>query len=349
MTTRRSVTRLALVGISLLLAAAVALGATLWVSSRRGPVASATASNPLPAPRTGVYLGAFANPDGVNGSAHGGLGAYAQLVTLEGQIHRKMAIDLHYSSWQAPLASASVVDDIVAGRIALISWGCGATDAAVASGADDALLVSQARAVAALHAPVMIRWFWEMEYTGSNGGAQGRQHAACLGSAGPSGYIAAWRHIVTVFRANGATNVAWVFCPGSSSYGPNALRQGVAAASYYPGNAYVDWIGEDAYSRSTYTPFATLVSGLVHDYGAAGKPLIVCETGAEAPSQAEYLSGIQSGLKATAPAIRAIVYFDSHGPLGSYVLDSAGLDALRALGADPYFAAMPPRRSLPAP
>ena len=51
----------------------------------------------------------------------------------------------------------------------------------MASGAGDAMLRSDARAIAALGKPVMIRWFWEMECTGSNGGTQGARAARCSG------------------------------------------------------------------------------------------------------------------------------------------------------------------------
>jgi hypothetical protein len=282
----------------------------------------------------------FDNVEGQNGTAHGGMGPYAQLVSLEGQIHRKVAIDLHYSTWTTDLASQSVMADLSAGRIPLISWQCGAPDAAVAAGADDNMIAAQAKAIAALHHPVMIRWFWEMEYTGSNGGKQGENAASCIGTAGPSGYVAAWRHIVEVFRANGATNVSWVFCPGQSSYGPEASARGVAASLYYPGNNFVDWIGEDAYSRATPATLPSLVAGMYHAYGNSGKPLIVCETGAEAANQPAFLSSADQ-LPSDYPNLKAIVYFDSHGPLGNYVFTPQGLAAFMNLAHDPSLSALP--------
>jgi len=269
------------------------------------------------------------------------MGVYVQLQSLEAQLHRKMAIDLHYSTWTADLASQSVIDDLAAGRIPLISWQCGAPDAAVAAGLDDKMIAAQATAIAALHQPVMIRWFWEMEFTGTNGGRQGENAAACIGSAGPAGYIAAWRHIVGIFRANGATNVAWLFCPGQSSYSPTAAARGVAASSYYPGDAFVDWIGEDAYSRSTPAALPSLVAGMYADYGGSGKPLILCETGAEGADQPAFFASAEQ-LPGEYPNLKALVYFDSHGPLGSYVLTPQGLAAFATLAHGPSFSALPP-------
>jgi beta-mannanase len=265
------------------------------------------------------------------------MGPYDQLTSFESQIGTKVAIDLHYSDWSTPLASTSVVADLAAGRIPLISWECGPSDASVAAGADDATLVAQAKSIAALGKPVMIRWFWEMEFTGTNGGSQGARAAACIGSGGAPGFVAAWQHIVTVFRANGATNAAWVFCPGEGAYSATAAPGG-SAASYYPGNAYVDWIAEDAYSRAAPVSLPTLVAGMYKEYGNSGKPMIVCETGAEGTYQAAFLQSA-TALPALYPNLKGVVYFDSHGPLGSYVLSGAGVAAFKALVDDPAISA----------
>jgi beta-mannanase len=200
--------------------------------------------------------------------------------------------------------------------------------------------VQQAKAIAALDKPVMIRWFWEMEFTGNNGGQQGARAGRCIGSAGPAGYIAAWRHIVTVFRANGAINVAWVFCPGQDAYSPNAQSRGRAASSFYPGDSYVDWIAEDAYSRAKPVPMTTLVANMYREYGNSGKPLIVCETGAETSYQPNFLASFQS-LPSEYPNLKAVVYFNSHGPLGKYVLSAAGVTAFQQLADSPNFSAQP--------
>ncbi|HUY86230.1 MAG TPA: glycosyl hydrolase [Acidimicrobiales bacterium] len=292
--------------------------------------------NPVVPSANSLYLGAFDNANGDNGTANGGIGPYNQLLSLESVIHRKVAIDLHYNTWTGNLASGSVIDDLDAGRIPLISWQCGASDSSVSAGQEDSLIIAQAKAIASLRHPVMIRWFWEMEYTGSNGGKQGANAAMCIGNAGPQGYISAWRHIVNIFRDNGATNVAWVFCPGDSSYGPNALADGVAASLYYPGNNYVDWIGEDAYSRAVPKTLPDLVAGMYQAYGNSGKPLIVCETGAEGDFQPTFLASAAQ-LPSQFPNLKAIVYFDSHGPLGTYVFTPQGLAAFANLAQNPNF------------
>jgi phage-related protein len=59
------------------------------------------------------------------------------------------------------------------------------------------------------------------------------------------GHIDAWRHIVTIARNVGALNVAFMWNPNiqASTGGTSA-----AFTTYYPGDAYVDWLSLDGYN-----------------------------------------------------------------------------------------------------
>jgi beta-mannanase len=59
---------------------------------------------------------------------------------------------------------------------------------------------------------------------------------------GPVTYIAAYRHIVTIFRQQHANNVYFVYHPDMGST-PDNMRQ------WYPGDPYVDWILASAYGE----------------------------------------------------------------------------------------------------
>ena len=82
--------------------------------------------------------------------------------------------------------------------------------------------------------------------------------------------------MVRLFRAVGATNVHFVWTPMAYDFGAHAK---VDAAGFYPGNAYVHWIGADAYNfpgaRSTPGGVARSALAFAH---AHGKPFIVGET-----------------------------------------------------------------------
>ena len=63
-------------------------------------------------------------------------------------------------------------------------------------------------------------------------------------------YIDAWRKVVSIFRARGATNAkfAWIMTDWSFEVASSDRR---SAAKWYPGDAYVDYIASDSYNWST--------------------------------------------------------------------------------------------------
>ncbi|MDP4181176.1 MAG: glycosyl hydrolase [Bacillota bacterium] len=61
-----------------------------------------------------------------------------------------------------------------------------------------------------------------------------------------STYISAFRHIVDIFRSEGANNVKWIFNINCSNVGPNTSYTG-----HYPGDNYVDYNSIDGYNWGT--------------------------------------------------------------------------------------------------
>ena len=53
--------------------------------------------------------------------------------------------------------------------------------------------------------------------------------------------MAAWRHIVTLFRAEGADNVTWLWTINRDTHGTGPIGK------WWPGKAYVTWVGIDGY------------------------------------------------------------------------------------------------------
>ena len=66
----------------------------------------------------------------------------------------------------------------------------------------------------------------------------------------PADYVAMWRHVVDIFRAEGALNAQWAWSPnviylnGFNSY----QRQSADLRALYPGDGYVDWVGVSVYN-----------------------------------------------------------------------------------------------------
>jgi hypothetical protein len=258
----------------------------------------------------------------------------AAITALERKLGRKLAIDQLYVPFSAPMPVQVARWDLGHGSIPMISW-AGAPANLVASGAYDARIRLRARQLRALHGPVMLRWFAEMDSTANSTNARS-----------PASFIAAWRHIYDIFKKEGATNVRWVWSPTAFNFSTGY------APRFYPGRAYVDWIGADGYNWAPRRPQARWASlgqifSAFYRWGiATGKPLLIGEYGVleRAPGEkARWFAQADRELRMQFPAIRAVVYFNAdHDNFNWTVTTSASaFAAFRAFAADPYFGARP--------
>jgi hypothetical protein len=98
----------------------------------------------------------------------------------------------------------------------------------IAGGAQDAYIRRFARSLATFHGTVWLRYAPEMNGSGTPWSQE------------PRDYVRAWRHVVTLVRAEGARNVRFVWSADPSVYGAAwspTLRQ------YWPGARWVDVVG----------------------------------------------------------------------------------------------------------
>jgi hypothetical protein len=98
--------------------------------------------------------------------------------------------------------------------------------ASIAAGGSDAYLRSYADAVVGFGHPVILSFGHEMNGTWYSWGH---------GHDSPATFVAAWRHIVRVFRSEGAANVTWLWTVNSINGAASSLRQ------WWPGAAWVSW------------------------------------------------------------------------------------------------------------
>jgi hypothetical protein len=105
---------------------------------------------------------------------------------------------------------------------------------------------------------------------------------------GPERFVAAYRRIVKLMRAQGARNVTWVFHPNATDWPEEAWNR---FENYYPGDAFVDWIGVSAYGpqQPTATEYETFRAQMDPWYArvsamAPTKPVFVAEFGCVAGS-----------------------------------------------------------------
>jgi len=314
------------------------------------------AASALPIPTTGAYLGVWANPSSASNQE-------AAIELLEGPsgINRPFALHLAYYGWAALsqlLDSAGVFQpdtnlrgDIDHGRVPVISWTCDRkttnSDHIIASGdpTEDANITATAKALAQYPGPVLLRWFWEFNLINANDGNQ-----PCRNDNGTaptqqvySDFIGAWQHIYQLFQTAGATNVVFLWNPGHYTDGNPDDPHG-----YYPGNAYVDWIGIDTYQRAQTQTFTSDFGEFYTDFSASqygGKPLMVGENASanesvyNAELQPTYLNGILADFRSNLyPALKAYDYFDAPGNAPDYwVLDAQGLSAFATAATNPEF------------
>src|SRR6266487_4384866 len=293
------------------------------------PAGSGRSSGSL-VPAHGALFGAWAEPIGGDNYV-----AYeAAVLALERQIGRKLAVNQLYDPWSRPLPLIVARWDLSHGRIPMISW-AGYHTNLIAAGVFDGDIRARARALRALHGPVMLRWFAEMD---------GRNDRPLVSS--PGSFIAAWRHVHNIFASVGATNVTWIWCPNAGHFA------GGVSQRYYPGARYVDWICADGYNwapRRQGAPWKSVASIFTTFYRwgiRMGKPLMIGEFGVleRAPGEkAAWFRQTDRQLRALFPAIRAVIYFNSdhQGYDWRVTTSQSALSGFRTFADDAYFRAPP--------
>lgn len=89
-------------------------------------------------------------------------------------------------------------------------------------------------------------WFqWSGRFTG---GSKKDDYGDPHYPDGPERYRDAYRHIITLFRKEGVTHITWFFHYNYASFPDEAWNQ---PKYYYPGDAYIDWVGFSLYGAQT--------------------------------------------------------------------------------------------------
>lgn len=168
--------------------------------------------------------------------------------------------------------------------------------ARIAAGGYDAQISQYARAVRAFRCPVILSFGHEMNgwwYT------WGRPWTT------PATFIAAWRHIHDVFAAQHVTNVIWSWDPTHQYRHKGASLAG----KWYPGDAYVNWIGVDGYLGHGQTFADVFATQLRNIRSVTGKPVYLAETGvAGGPGQAWQIANLFAALRKY--NLTGLVWFD---------------------------------------
>ena len=168
-------------------------------------------------------------------------------------------------------------------------------------------IVRWAKEIKARRAPVQIAYHHEPE----------ARHSDHYGT--PGEFIAAYRKVVSIFNAQGATNVTWVWQMTAHSF-ITKPSDGRHAAKWYPGNAYVDDVGADGYNwgncygHNKWRSMASFMDPVIRFARAHGKTASLPEFGA-APDKrrAQWLRDSTRYLIANRDVISAVYYFNNGG------------------------------------
>ena len=244
---------------AVLVGVAVVVGCGSGGSADRGGVSAQATGTHLALPPAGkMYHSVY--PGGKTGEE---VIAQADLVSYQAAVGQQAAWvsctnDWYYST-AFPVATCTWVRNLGSVpyiRLALRStWNLPEpvyTLAALAAGKFDAGLKSWALAAKAFGTPVIVEYGTEVNgdwepWNGQYAGA-GTLVGTPAKAEGPAEFVAAYRHIVTVMRAAGATNLTWVFHASWDDY-PNVAWNHFE--NYYPGSDVVDWVGISAYGYLT--------------------------------------------------------------------------------------------------
>ena len=122
----------------------------------------------------------------------------------------------------------------------------------------------------------------------------------------------AFRHIVSIFREEGVTNVKWVWTTNASNQG-----SGTTLTGNYPGDEYVDYISIDGYnwgtsqSWSKWQSFSQVFKKAYDALANINKPLFIAEISSseKGGSKAEWITDMFEQFQTTFSRVFAVMWF----------------------------------------
>jgi mannan endo-1,4-beta-mannosidase len=303
------------IGAAIIAVAAIALGITLYNRSSEptGPL-------PVHLPSAAAsYLGVYSKglPD-----------SYEPVSAFMKATGSNPDVVMYYSGWYVPFPTGFANTIANHGKVPLVQMDPDDINVArIASGRYDGYLSQYAETVRAYKYPVILGFGHEMNGNWSSWGYRNTD---------PVAFVAAWRHIVTLFRALGAQNVTWLWTVNIV----NDSRSGKVDGNlrhWWPGNSYVTWVGIDGYYLQPNWQFAPLFGPTI---GAVrtltSDPILIGETGAvPAAGQPAKINDLFAGVRAY--GLLGFVWFDATNSIGQpFGINSPAAIAAFREGASSY-------------
>jgi mannan endo-1,4-beta-mannosidase len=220
----------------------------------------------VPAPRPPVHASLPPGPASYLGVYEDGSPpAYGPIANFTQAAGKRPNLVGYYSGWAAPFAKSFAQRIYGYGIIPYVQIDpTYASVSAIAAGAYDIYLRSYADSVRNFGHSVVIGFGHEMNAPWYSWG---------YGRLPPSTFVAAWRHIVTLFRGEGADNVTWLWTINQDRPGTGPVE------SWWPGAKYVTWVGIDGYYFQPSDTFAKVFGPTIDQVrGFTKKPVLLSET-----------------------------------------------------------------------
>ncbi len=285
------VIRIVTIGAAIIVAVAVTITASIHDKSMAAlpPVKKVQVTLPV---TPGSYLGVYAPP---SPRSYIGVTNFTSLMGVQPDL------DMYYSGWSEPFQASFATSAASHGAVPLVQIDpTGVNLNAIASGKYDGYLISYADAVRSYERPVILGFGHEMNgtwYTWADGHASAKE------------FVAAWRHIVNLFRKVGAGNVTWLWTI-------NIIKKqaGIPSpAHWWPGSSYVTWVGIDGYYTKSSLTFAPLFGPtIIAVRTLTNDPILVAETAAGSTAgQPAKIADLFAGINAY--GLLGFVWFDAIG------------------------------------
>jgi len=272
-------------------------------------------ATPTPHSATGDYIGVF---------QRGAPESYAGVTEFTKTTGVSPRVVSYYSGWHEAFQPGFAADAVRHGALPLVQ--IDPTDvriAAIAAGQYDNYLRSYAEAVRSFGHKVILSFGHEMNGSWYSWGYKHTPAAV---------FVAAWRHIVDVFRRQDAQNVIWMWTinvihPGSGEISSAEIPSPVR---WWPGASYVTWVGIDGYFYKPSWTFAPLFGPtikIVHALTRVPMPILISETSAPAAYQPTKIADLFAGVRAY--GLLGFVWFDANGARDWSLSSPAAIAAFR--------------------
>lgn len=226
---------------------------------------------------------------------------------------KKPYLVMLYVDWYHPPDEKIIREVYGAGSVLLVTWepwdsqtGAVIDFEAVLSGRQDGLVRDFARRMKAIPGPVFLRPAHEMN---------GDWYPWAGSLIGPSTYIKFFRYLKDIFDGEGVRNVSWIF---SVNWTDVPDKKENRFWRYYPGDAYVDYVGIDGYNWGRVRPeWGWLSFEKIFDRPCREaiwrfhKPLMITEFGSTGAGgdKARWIRDALTWIRKV-PQVRAFILFD---------------------------------------